>query len=208
MCGAGAASTSWGFNLGREALKGITQPDFRPTADRSTNSRPEPAGPKFRKEADIVARIEKQITGSVPAATAATAAPRPSPSPSVEPSTRPPGQLPQSVTVEGLTFAVTANRLENNSLNLDVQLRNTGKETVQFLYTFLEVTDDFGRPLSALVEGLPTELPADGATVRGTISVPTVLLEGAQLLNLTLTDYPDRDLQLDLYGIPVNVNGA
>lgn len=215
MCAAGAASTSWGFNLGREALKGITQPDFRPTADRSTNSRPEPASPKFLKESDIIGRIEKQIAGVSPTSGAAAApevAATPSPAASPEPSptgtANVPGRLPQAVTVEGVTMTVLGVRRSGNSLLLDVQLRNGGTRPVQFLYAFLEVTDDFGQVVTSLTEGLPTDLPADGSTARGTISVPAVLLDGVQLLNLTLTDYPDRELQLDLYGIPVNGNGA
>jgi hypothetical protein len=216
MCAAGAASTSWGFNLGREALKGITQPDFRPTADRSTNSRPEPASPQFLKESDIIGRIEKQIAGVSPApgtAAAPEVAATPSPAASPEPSPAGtvdsvPGRLPQAVTVEGVTMTVAGVRRSGSSLLLDVQLRNGGTRPVQFLYAFLEVTDDFGQVVTSLTEGLPTDLPADGSTARGTISVPVVLLDGVQLLNLTLTDYPDRELQLDLYGIPVNGNGA
>lgn len=208
MCAAGAASTSWGFNLGREALKGITQPDFRPTADRSTNSRPEPASPQFLKESDIIGRIEKQISGATPAAPEPQAAASPEPSPSPEDAVNVPGRLPQSVAAEGVALTVTGVRRSGGVLLLDVQLRNGGTRPVQFLYESLEVVDDFGQTVAATTEGLPTDLPADGSTARGTISVPVALLQGVQLLNLTLTDYPDRELQLDLYGIPVNVNGA
>ncbi|MBW4653670.1 MAG: hypothetical protein KME20_11635 [Kaiparowitsia implicata GSE-PSE-MK54-09C] len=31
MVGAGVVSAAWGYALGREALKGVTQPDVRPT---------------------------------------------------------------------------------------------------------------------------------------------------------------------------------
>jgi len=32
MVGAGVVSAAWGYAMGREALKGVTQPDVRPTA--------------------------------------------------------------------------------------------------------------------------------------------------------------------------------
>lgn len=35
MVAAGFASASWGTALGREALKGITQPDTRPTSNKA-----------------------------------------------------------------------------------------------------------------------------------------------------------------------------
>ncbi|MBD1909290.1 MULTISPECIES: hypothetical protein [unclassified Leptolyngbya] len=31
MVGAGVVSAAWGYSMGREALKGVTQPDVRPT---------------------------------------------------------------------------------------------------------------------------------------------------------------------------------
>ena len=57
--------------------------------------------------------------------------------------------------------------------------------------------------MSAITEGLPGELPADGQEFSGTVSIPTALLEDSKKLSLTLTDYPDQKLQLKMSEIPV-----
>jgi hypothetical protein len=67
----------------------------------------------------------------------------------------------------------------------------------------LNVTDDQGRALSAITEGLPGELPPTGEAFSGTVSIPTALLEDAKKLSMTLTDYPDQKLQLKMSEIPV-----
>ncbi|MBP0000608.1 MAG: hypothetical protein J7641_16690 [Cyanobacteria bacterium SID2] len=62
--GAGVASAMWGFSLGREALKGVTQPDFRPNGNFA-NNRPEGGTPggtvQFLKEVDVLKQVEAQI---------------------------------------------------------------------------------------------------------------------------------------------------
>jgi hypothetical protein len=83
-------------------------------------------------------------------------------------------------------------------------MKNDGSNPVRFLYSFLNVTDDQGRALSAITEGLPGELPANSQEFTGTVSIPTALLEDAKKLSLTLTDYPDQKLQLKMAEIPVN----
>jgi len=50
---------------------------------------------------------------------------------------------------------------------------------------------------------LPGELPPDGQEYSGTVSIPAALIENAQKLSLTLTDYPDQRLQLKMSEIPV-----
>lgn len=65
MFGAGAVSASWGFTLGREALKGITQPDVRPTSNLGSR-KGNPAGGKeimILKEEDILKSVQRQIDG-------------------------------------------------------------------------------------------------------------------------------------------------
>jgi hypothetical protein len=53
------------------------------------------------------------------------------------------------------------------------------------------------------VEGLPAELPAKGAEFKGTISIPTALLDDVKQISLSLTDYPAQKLKLQLSDIPV-----
>lgn len=86
---------------------------------------------------------------------------------------------------------------------IDVSLKNDSDRSVQFLYSFLNVTDERGRALSATTEGLPGELPANQQKSSGTIKISTALLDDAEKLSLTLTDYPDQRLQLQISGIPV-----
>jgi hypothetical protein len=89
------------------------------------------------------------------------------------------------------------------ALLIKVNLKNEGDRTVRFLYSFLDVTDDQGRALSANTEGLPTELTANGKTFSGTMSIPTALLDDVNKLSMTLTDYPDQKLRLQVSDIPV-----
>lgn len=208
MAGTGIASTSWGYNLGREALKGIVQPDFRPTADSSGRGgkRPEPAPLKLLNEQQLLAKT-KAITQTAPVGNAPPKPVDPALT-QTQPQAKPLSQtavakLPISAKAEDVTLTVVGASRVGDSLVLELTLRNQGDRAVQFLYSFLEMADDRGDPLSAIVEDLPSELPADGATVRGKAIVPTVLLDGVKSLQLSLTDYPDQQLQLQIQGIPV-----
>ena len=90
-----------------------------------------------------------------------------------------------------------------SSLLLNVQLKNESDSSVRFLYSFLNVTDDKGRALSASVDDLPGQLPPDSQTYVGTVSIPTALLDNAKELAISLTDYPDQKLELKMSGIPI-----
>ncbi|HSS99653.1 MAG TPA: hypothetical protein VLK33_21605, partial [Terriglobales bacterium] len=103
----------------------------------------------------------------------------------------------------GITLEVSASSQRSNSMLLDVSMKNEGSQPVRFLYSFLNVTDDRGRALSASAEDLPAELPPNGQVFYGTVSIPTALLENAKEVSLTLTDYPGQKLQLQISGIPV-----
>lgn len=102
-----------------------------------------------------------------------------------------------------MTLEVRSASQQGGSLLLNVSMKNEGSSAVRFLYSFLNITDDQGRALSAITEGLPGELPANGEEFSGTVSIPTALLENSQKISLTLTDYPDQKLQLKMSDIPV-----
>lgn len=215
MCGVGFASATWGFNLGRDALKGVTQPEFNPTQDRraraSDDPNRDPTQVKLLDEVTILQQVAAKTSGQSPPAQATTAsAPaQPSPSPAVTPDdpaegTRlTSGQLPKSTVSENVTLTVVGMREQEGSLILEVEMQNKGDRPVQFLYTFLDATDDQGRPLSAIAQGLPGEISAQSDPVRGEISIPTVLLDDVRSINLTLTDYPDQQLQLQLTDLTI-----
>jgi hypothetical protein len=54
-----------------------------------------------------------------------------------------------------------------------------------------------------MTEGLPAELPASSSAFPGTITLPADRLEGVQKVSLSLTDYPDKRLKLQLSNIPL-----
>jgi hypothetical protein len=112
--------------------------------------------------------------------------------------------FPVTAESEGVTFAVQSARYSGGDLLLKVKMQNKGADSVRFLYSFLDVTDDKGRTLSASTEGLPAELPANGSPFSGTVSIPTALLDDVKKVSLALTDYPDQKLKLEVTNIPVD----
>ncbi|MFB2968066.1 hypothetical protein ACE1CD_03765 [Aerosakkonema sp. BLCC-F183] len=211
MLGAGLVSGMWGFALGHEALKGVSQPDARPTA-KTKNYKETPAGTQplvMLKEADIIKSVNVRKQGKGKQAKAdkndepsekRTKSLSPSES---TPSTATNAAFPIVTKDKGVTLEIRSVQQQQGSLLLDVSLKNEGDQPVKFLYSFLDVTDNRGRPLSASAEGLPGELPPNGESFSGTVSIPTSVLEGADRLSLTLTDYPDQQLRLQTSEIPV-----
>jgi hypothetical protein len=65
MFGAGLVSAAWGLVIGREALKGITQPDTRPAnnlAQRKGNT-PRREDVVILKEEDIISSVKARMNG-------------------------------------------------------------------------------------------------------------------------------------------------
>ena len=214
MAGASVASGVWGFALGREALKGVSQPDARPTA-KTTGGKETLLDSKplvMLKEPDIIKSVkatiqrkekegeaEQQKEEEKRDERAKTLSPE---QPQQQTAAAQPG-FPAISQDKGVTLEVRSARQQGGSLVLDVSLKNEGNSAVRFLYSFLDVTDNRGRALSASTEGLPTELPPNNQPVAGTVSIPTAVLDGADQISLTLTDYPDQQLRLQTSGIPV-----
>ncbi|MBW4696174.1 MAG: DUF3426 domain-containing protein [Lyngbya sp. HA4199-MV5] len=202
MVVAGLVSASWGASLGREALKGITQPDTRPTNNKVGGQ----AGSVRREELavlpeeDIIANVKARMNGG----TVKEVTPSPSASPkATAPTEAAKSQLPMTATSQDVVLEVKSVRKEGESLVLAVSLRNNGKQPVRFVYDALTVTDDQGQPLKASTDGLPAELPAASSAFPGSISIPANLLGGVQKISLSLPDYPDKRLQLQVSNIPV-----
>lgn len=221
MLGAGFVSAMWGFTLGHEALKGVTQPDVRPTKKLADNKQATPGkeGVPILREEDILVNVNEyinnkgkdsktdkkdaQANNSSESKTAPTPSPQASTTPASLTSTNSELKLPVKSQDQGVTLEVRSGSQQGGSLLLNVSLKNNGANAVRFLYSFLNVTDDQGRALSAITEGLPGELPPNGEEFSGTVSIPTALLEDAKNLSLTLTDYPDQKLQLKMSEIPI-----
>lgn len=206
MVAAGVASGSIGYSVGREALKGIRQPDVRPVSNTSTQTNPQRReGLTFLREEDILADVKARMSGNVSdsaedAGAQTKAIAEPAVSPATDATSR---ALPISSQEQQVVFQVNAVGQQSGALVLDVSLQNNGSRSVQFLYSFLDVMDDRGRIFSASTEGLPSELPPGSNAFSGTVSIPSALLDGSERLTLTLTDYPAQQLKLQLSDIPV-----
>jgi len=222
MLSAGFVSAMWGFTLGHEALKGVTQPDIRPTKKLAGNQKASDAqkdqeGVAILREENILRSVkeyinnkgkekpknkQKEQASNPPKTEEQSSSETPETEASLT-STSSEADLPIKSQDQGVTLEVRSADQQGGSLLLNVSLKNEGGDAVRFLYSFLNVTDDQGRALSAITEGLPGELPADGQEFSGTVSIPTALLEDSQKLSLTLTDYPDQKLQLKMSEIPI-----
>ncbi len=211
MFGAGVTSSVWGFTIGREALKGTTQPDVRPSNARSGKQGNVASKDQVSilKEKDILKTVKTRVEGRDPEKTTPPANTKADKTGSKSATAKKPGasnasaKFPLNSRDGGVTLEVSAASQRSNSMLLDVSMKNEGSQAVRFLYSFLNVTDNQGRALSATAEDLPAELPPNGQVFYGTVSIPTALLENAKEVSLTLTDYPGQKLQLQISGIPV-----
>ncbi|MCJ2541645.1 hypothetical protein [Thermostichus vulcanus] len=135
-----------------------------------------------------------------PTPVAATPTPPPTPTPSPVIRTPPPQQIAASGQV---SMQVLSARREGGQVVLNVAMQNNSAETVRFLYSFMNITDDNGRAINALTQGLPGELPPNSQVFQGTIRIPASSLAGSRALSVSLADYPSRRHQLRVSGIPV-----
>ena len=212
MLGGGFLSGIWGFALGREALKGVSQPDARPTAKKNQKDSQLASKPMvFVKETDIIksvkVRIQEKGNSAKPEKKQADSNANEKLVAKAEAAQKPPTPtqpgFPITTKDKGVVLEIRSTRQQEGFLLLDVSLKNESSQPVQFVYTFLDITDNWGRPLSANTEGLPGELPANSEAFTGTVNIPNSVLENAEQLSLTLTDYPDQKIRLQAAGIPI-----
>ena len=203
MVAAGLISASWGTALGREALKGITQPDTRPTNNKAGGQ----TGAVRREELTVLP--ENTIITNVKARMNGTAAKDPKVSPPASPAAKAPivqgavPQFPLTTKSRDVVLEIKSARQQGEVFVLAVNLRNEGQQPVQFVYDALTITDEKGQTLKATTDGLPAELPASSDVFSGTISIPATSLEGVKNVALSLSSYPDKQLQLQLPNVPV-----
>lgn len=211
MLGAGYLSSRLGFAVGHEAIEGVSQPDARPTSKiKSRKAASTQQGALvLLKEEDILNSVKARIEGKGKNAKPEKPQPQnkelPQPKPAQTQAVKEnyqPG-FPITSRNQKVTLDVVSTDYSGGALLIKVNLKNEGDRNVRFLYSFLDVTDDQGRALSANTEGLPTELTANGKTFSGTMSIPTALLNDVNKLSMTLTDYPDQKLRLQVSDIPI-----
>lgn len=217
MLGAGGVSALFGYTMGDEALKGVTQPDVSPSKKLTGKQEPKSDPKKLEillKEDEILKKVREHIQRTTQNVqqqkqqkdkkqSFVESESSEKDNSGSEAARRGGGKLPAKGQDGGITLEVTNANQEDGTLLLEVNLKNESEKSVRFLYSFLDVKDDQGRTLSAITDGLPGEVPANGQNFAGTIKIPTALLEDTQTLSLSLTDYPDQKLQINVPKIPV-----
>ncbi|MGA1131253.1 MAG: hypothetical protein ACO31I_03140 [Prochlorotrichaceae cyanobacterium] len=198
---AGLYGFLWGARLGEEALVGVRQPDSSTSTvwreSKTQQGAPAASPVPFVAEADVIKRVKEKISAPLAAPTPApNASPQATPAPSAD-------GFPYSTQNQGVYLEVLSLQVKDDTVSLEVALRNEGTQSVRFLYSFLTVTDNRGQSLSSSIEGLPSELPAMSETFQGQIRIPRVNLAELDSINLELTDYPDQQIKLKLEKIPV-----
>ncbi len=215
MLAVGLGSGIVGFIFGQAALRGITQPALNPflnTAD-ALKQRPQ-QGVTLAKERDLIAKVKAQTSGvgKKKNKPQSKASPTVKPSPKVDPksseqspqsTSSSPKSFPLKAQDQGMNLEVRSVVREEDSLVLNVALTNQGSQSLKFLYSFLDITDDNGDVLFAETRGLPSQLPPKSETYIGTIRISDVLDGRVDKISLKLTDYPNQSLKLEVSDIPV-----
>jgi len=217
MLASGAVSALWGYKMGHDALKGVSQPDINLAKKRAGNSKTVASPSDFVPidEKTILTQVYNRINSKAEKTDKAATQKEQEKKEQKQSSTSEPqkSKLAQKIDLKvnfplktsdrGVTFEVLKASQQGGSLLLDVNLINKGADAVQFLYSFLEVKDKQGRSLSAMTEGLPGEIPANGEKFSGTVKIPLELIDEQQPISLNLTDYPEQKLKLNVVDIPV-----
>ena len=206
MLGAGGVSAYIGYFMGREALKVVTQPDGTPeqTIDRKKPLGGVHKGLSIIDEKTILVDVFNHINKKQPLADPGNfLEEEPVLNLALQGDQISPDKFPIRTQSEGITFEIIRARKEIRAIALDISLQNKGSKPVRFLYSFLDVRDEQNRPISAIVDGLPGELPPNERKFRGTFIIPNTLLENSRTISLTLQDYPDQKINLKLDSVPV-----
>lgn len=203
MIGAGSVSAFWGYKLGYQSLKEVSQPDVNPSKkfiDKKKVVGSDPnKGLKLVDERKVIVRYYDHIHKSASNRQSQVGSGK-----SFIAVSDADGKLPRRYQDRGVTLEVVEVNRQNEALLLDVSLQNQGDKAIKFLYSFLDVRDDRGQALSAIVADLPGELPANGKKYAGTVKVlPIRDGEKAKNISLILTDYPEQNLRLEILEIPV-----
>ena len=203
MLVAGSGSAYLSYRMGEEALKGVTQPDVSSDLDlKKEKIVGNYKGLKLISEREILVNVYNITRGTKKFKNTSRSKSRKK-SEQLTHSEQQKAFVPIKDKANGVSMEIVETKHQGNSLLLNVTLKNEGSKAVRFLYSFLDVRDDRGRALSAISDGLPGELPANGKKFNGTLRIPTILLDNAQKISVTLTDYPEQKLELKLKDIPV-----
>jgi hypothetical protein len=200
----GILSALAGYLFGHESLKGVTQPNMNPFMTSSAQGQYPREGSYLLKESDILAKVERETKGISKASEPKKKKDEPSakkdakasPSPKAEQSQQ--TSLPTAVQSQGVRLEVRAMTVEQDGISLDVAMRNEGSKEVQFLYDFLDISDDQSQVLNAEVKGLPTKFSPKSEIYSGVIKVSGVSTGSLKWISLALADYPDQKIELKI----------
>lgn len=203
----GSVCGAVGYVFARQSLKGITQPATNPFLKESDDLDRRPRqGADFLNEKDLIAKVKSQTSGANTAKEKQKTAPKPKKtqsSDSKEDKNSQPKSLPIKINNQGMNFEVKSLSREDDTLILNVALQNSSDDTIQFVYTFLDITDDQGQALFSEIRGLPTEFKPKGEIFFGTIKILDVPPESVEKVSISLNDYPDQKVKLNIQNIPV-----
>jgi hypothetical protein len=225
ILGAGAYAGYFAYTVGTQSLEAVSEPETNPSKKIAAANNAERVEKGFIiiPENEIILRNSKQMKGlktePLPSSqtknesstankdedgftTSSSSDGENKDQEKGEPITN--ASLPLSTEDQGVRLTVENIKKLNNSLTMEVTLVNKTSKEVRFLYSFLDVRDDKGLSLSAIADGLPGQLPADQKNYTGNIAIPLSLVKDVQTLSLSLTDYPDQKVNLQLAEIPIS----
>jgi hypothetical protein len=207
FCG-GIASSYLGYLMGQEALKAVTQPEVN-SEDKINRQKPvggDYKGLKILNEKEILVKVydrmndreEENQPESLSQTEGVDLVDEDSQSNSIDSRF-----FPIATQTRGVTLKISHAEFQGSSLLLGLNLRNDSQREVSFLYSFLDIRDDRGKSLSAIPNGLPGTIPANSENFQGSLKIPTVLLANSKTISLSLSDYPQQDIELKLPQIPI-----
>ncbi len=196
MLGAGLFSGIIGFTLGHAALKGVTQPDIRPSNKSINQQNLKTRGLEVIGEQQMLAQA-RDLMGLPKKG-------EDDKSPQFSNSDKPTLVFPIEGKDQGIILIVKSALPEGNNIKLEASLRNQGSQAVKLEPGVLTLRDDRDQSLNASITGLPNNLAANGKDVSIKILVPKGEIGISKTVSLNLTD-ADRKLQLEMSDIPVVV---
>ncbi len=210
VLGLGIISAVLGFLFGHESLKGVTQPDMNPFVGVSAPQQQFPRqGGYLLKESEILAKVSRE-TKTVAKLDEPKKETKPDPKAakpaSGKPVTPPKTSLPMSVQSQGVRLDVRSMTPTSDGMTLEVTMQNDSPREVQFLYDFLDISDDQSLFLSTEVKGLPTKFAAKSEKYSGVIKVFGASVSQIKWISLALSDYPDQRIELKIPKIVIDAS--
>ena len=201
--------------FGRNSLRGITQPDLNPFLNSAGDPAQSPRqGVAFVREDELIKKVQAQTRGTIAKKDSKDSKSEEKKSEEKKTDTKnekekkaeakksevkkADGSFPIRLESEKVKMDIRSLVQKDEEIVLNVAMANGSSNPVQFIYTFLDVTDNKGYSLSSEVIGIPETLKANSETHVGTIRVLDTPPGAATRLSLRLTDYPDQKINLEI----------